>query len=345
MPSTSVSEGDPPQVRTPTDEATPTPEAPRRRGFVDRVRELLGLEEVRVRGFFDDKPLVADDIDAHSVRHDGKVFVGALLAGLLLLGGVVWIGLHVVADAQQHKAPVRAKTAKSTDAKDRKVDHRSVSLSASALPAAPQKGVPIVLPVQTDNTDGVSETVLYDGTNAVSRSPGLASSVKWTPKRTGSRTLRLVLELANGAEAVSPDLKVEVSPRRPGTGDAPTPIVENAQKLIDAINAKNWAAVRNIDPTKARWSDATLASKYQGLKDDALVPISTGSTKDGKTRLYAGLVAHEEQKTQLFCVRWDVDPVAGTVAQTTGWAVSGHYDADIAVADVEQRLIDACNAS
>jgi hypothetical protein len=142
---------------------------------------------------------------------------------------------------------------------------------------------------------------------------------------------------------VSPDLKVDVSAARPGTADVPAPVVDTAQQLIDAINSRNWSALRQIDPTKVRYSDARLDREYTGLHDDVLVPVAVVDGGGGTTRLYAGLVAHETDQTELFCVRWDVNPAKGQASQVYGRTLADAQRAPgTAVGDVEQELISAC---
>ncbi|HVX18588.1 MAG TPA: hypothetical protein VHA73_11200 [Acidimicrobiales bacterium] len=313
-------------------------------GLVERARGALGLSEVHAHGFFDDKPLLADDVDRRSVRRDGTVFVIALLAGVFLAGGMLWVGLKVIANHQNKSEAATvnvAKTAKGGPATDR----RSVTLSTTTLPAGPGVGAPIVLPVLTDNTASVAATVLYDGSTRVDRHVGLAPSVTWTPKTPGEHHLKVVLEIANGARAASPAITVDVGDDYPGTSDVSNDVVHTAQRLVDAINGHDWAALRAIDPTKSGYRDDRLTNEYDGLENDILVPVTSVSRSGGVTRLYAGLVAHETHQTELFCVRWDVNPTAGTASQVFGRRLSGSHPADAPVSDVEQQLVDSCGVS
>jgi hypothetical protein len=312
--------------------------------LAERARELLGLEHVHLRGFFDDRPLLNPEIDRGSLKRDGKVFFGALVAGLLLLGGLTWVGLRLIADAQR-SSPTATKAASATGG-SHAVDHRSIRLSSSALPAGPQVGQAVVLPILTDNTANVQATVLYEDDKAVTRVPGLETAISWTPKAEGERTLKVVFELASGAVATSPDVKVEVVAAHAGTSDVPAPIVGAAQKLVDAVNAKDWDAVRRIDPTKAQWSDDRLSRSYAGLERDTLVPVGSSTTagRNGATRLYAGLYAEQDGGNRLYCVVWDVNPATQQVAQVNGRQLFGAAGQASSLDDAQQQLVSACRA-
>ncbi len=337
MPPTSVFDQD----ATPGTGAPPQPpRRPTQASPWQRLRELLGIENVRLRGFFDDKPLLADDIDKAALRSDGRIFGAALLAGLVMLGGAVWLALHFIANASDKPAP--EKVAAGAKHAGRKVDHRQLEISTAGLPVAPQQGEPVVLTVLTDDTAGVAATVLYDGSKVAQRRTGLATSLTWTPASAGAHQLRVALEVAGGAEAVSPEVKLDVAPQHAGTSDVPVPVMQAAQKLVDAVNGHDWQAVRSIDPTKAGWSDATLERKYRGLERDTLVPIAVSARPNGRTRLFAGLLANETGQSELFCVTWDVDPAANTVWQVAGRSLGGSLDAGVPVEQVEQKLIDSC---
>lgn len=323
--------------QTPLDDEGLTPQV-----LATKAKEVLGLEDVHVRGFFDDRPMLADDVDQDALRSDGRVFLGALLVGLLLIAGLSWVGLKAIADAQHH-APSPSKHAK-VAAKGQPVDKRNITLSTTGLPPAPQVGQAITFPVLTDNTANVTETVLYNGDKVVARQAGLATSMTWTPKATGQQQLKVVFTLANGAQAVSPPVQVNVSAPHPGTSAVPPPILATANTLVDAINAKNWDAIRSIDPSKSNWRDSTFASNYKSLDKDTLVPVAVAPARNGVTRLYGGLFAQETSRVRLYCVTWDVNPADGTVRQVNGRQLGTDLSVDTTLADAEPRLVAACTS-
>ena len=286
-------------------------------------------------------PLLAPDIDRQSLRRDSKIFFGALAAGLVLLGSVTWVALRLIADAQ-HTAPSRPKATKAAAA-GHVVDHRSISIPTTGLPAGPQVGQTIVLPVLTDDTSNVDDTLLYDDDKVVSRVAGVAASLSWTPKAAGVRTLKVVFDLSSGAQAVSPDIKVTVVAAHAGSSNVAPDVLALAQRLVDAINNKDWNAVRSLDPTKAQWSDSRFTSNYNDLQRDTLVPVVTATGRNGATRLFAGLFAEQQGGKALYCVTWDVNVANQQVAQTSGRQLRGTSVAsDATVADVQQQLTSAC---
>jgi hypothetical protein len=260
--------------------------------------------------------LYRQPVDRRSLWHDGAIVVGGLVIATLLVGGGIWAVLHHL-DQTQNNAPAKTKRAARSAAHE--ATDRGLQLSTVALPTSPKVGQTLIIPLRALDTNGVEQTVLYDGEQVVSRQPGMATSVTWTPSTPGTHELKVAVQLDNNQQAVSAALPIQVSgASRPASPKVPGNITATAQTLVNAINSKNWNALRRIDPSKSGWTDQKLNADYRTLEKDTLVPLSSTPGSNGAVHLYSILVANELSRTELFCVTWDVDPAARTAIQANG---------------------------
>lgn len=274
---------------------------------------------------------------------DGVVFVAVLALIGALLGGGAWAGFTAI-DRAQHHAPARTQvTVKVNHGNKHATAVRTVQLSSTALPANPQVGQDLSIPVFSDSTASVDETILYEGDHVVNRTHGLAPAVSWTPKSAGDYKLKVVLSIDGGDQVVSPVLDVQVGQSQSAPPGVDPKVVSTAMKLVAAINKRDWDRYRQLDPGKADWTNATLDDQYRGLVRDLLVPLAGSDQGAGTTRLRAGLVAQEQQRTSLFCVTWDVNPTQTQVRQVYGRRLGDALPPGTPASQVQDRLAAACS--
>lgn len=331
---------------------TPTRQPNRRSGHVAAATAAIAdwarhwwsgserYERDRANAVVRPKEFFNHDIDRGSLWRNGAVVAGGLAIATLLVGGGIWGVLHQI-DRTQHAAPAKTKRVLKSTAHP--APDLGLQLSAVELPANPQVGQTLVIPLRALDTSAVQQTMLYVDSAVVSRQPGMATSVTWTPRTPGTHQLKVAVQLDNDQQAVSAALPIDVAgTSRPSPPRVPSNVTASAQRLVNAINDKNWGALRQIDPTKSGWSNQKLNNDYRTLVNDTLVPVASTWRPGGVVRLYAGLVANEQSRTDLFCVTWDVDLAAHTVVQVDGRSLSNSLPAGASAGQAQQQLLGSC---
>jgi len=91
------------------------------------------------------------------------------------------------------------------------------------------------------------------------------------------------------------------------------------QQVADGLATDNWQVVRDLEPAKARFSDAAFAAGYTGLDRASLILVDAHPQGDGYRHLVVS-VANERNgaQTSLYCLQWSASTATNSVVERGG---------------------------